>query len=143
MQRHVWIVIDKADGPRPIQKPLPVRARQRPRLLSRCDAGIRTLAEAERACRGLTTALDAQHRAGWAEAIATPRESADVIDRAGGPRPIQKPLPVRARQRPGLLSSLRRRYPHAGGSRTGMPPSNYGARCAAPSWLGGGDRHPA
>jgi CBS domain-containing protein len=45
------------------------------------DAGIRTLAEAERACRALTTVLDAQHRAGWAEAVAVPHESAPAISR--------------------------------------------------------------
>lgn len=38
------------------------------RLLPRLRArGIRTLAEAERACRALTAARDAQHRAGWVE----------------------------------------------------------------------------
>lgn len=31
--------------------------------------GIRTLAEAERACRALTDVLDQQHRAGWVEAV--------------------------------------------------------------------------
>lgn len=36
------------------------------------DVGIRTLAEAEQACRGLTAALDAAHRAGWVEPIAAP-----------------------------------------------------------------------
>src|SRR6185295_14694594 len=39
------------------------------------EVGIRTLAEAEQACRGLTTALDAQHRAGWVEPIATSNRS--------------------------------------------------------------------
>lgn len=33
------------------------------------ERGIRTLAEAEQACRALTTVLDSQHRAGWAEAV--------------------------------------------------------------------------
>lgn len=37
-----------------------------PRLRGR---GIRTLAEAEQACRALTTVLDEQHRAGWAEPV--------------------------------------------------------------------------
>lgn len=32
--------------------------------------GVRTLAEAERACRALTDALDSQHRAGWVEPAA-------------------------------------------------------------------------
>ena len=36
------------------------------------DRGIRTLAEAEQASRGLTAALDTQHRAGWAEPAAPP-----------------------------------------------------------------------
>jgi DNA polymerase-3 subunit epsilon/CBS domain-containing protein len=40
-------------------------------LLARLrDRDIRTLAEAERACRGLVAALDTQHRAGWAEPVA-------------------------------------------------------------------------
>ena len=34
------------------------------------ERGIRTLAEAEQACRGLTAALETQHRAGWAEPVA-------------------------------------------------------------------------
>ncbi len=33
------------------------------------EGGIRTLAEAERACRALTDVLDQQHRAGWVEAV--------------------------------------------------------------------------
>ena len=33
---------------------------------------IRTLAEAERACRALTDVLDPQHRAGWVEAVGAP-----------------------------------------------------------------------
>ena len=36
------------------------------------EGGIRTLAEAERACRALTDALDQQHRAGWVEAVEAP-----------------------------------------------------------------------
>jgi DNA polymerase-3 subunit epsilon/CBS domain-containing protein len=34
--------------------------------------GIRTLAEAERACRALTDVLDQQHRAGWVETVGAP-----------------------------------------------------------------------
>jgi DNA polymerase-3 subunit epsilon/CBS domain-containing protein len=41
------------------------------------DGGIRTLAEAEQACRGLTAALDAQHRAGWVEPVAAARTDAE------------------------------------------------------------------
>jgi CBS domain-containing protein len=41
------------------------------------DAGVRTLAEAEQACRGLTAALDAQHRAGWVEPVAPARTDAE------------------------------------------------------------------
>jgi DNA polymerase-3 subunit epsilon/CBS domain-containing protein len=33
------------------------------------DRGVRTLAEAEQACRKLTAVLDGQHRAGWVEAV--------------------------------------------------------------------------
>lgn len=36
------------------------------------DGGIRTLAEAMAACRGLTGELDKQHRAGWVEALEAP-----------------------------------------------------------------------
>ena len=36
------------------------------------DVGIRTLAEAERACRAMTEVLDKQHRAGFAEPVARP-----------------------------------------------------------------------
>jgi CBS domain-containing protein len=36
------------------------------------EGGIRTLAEAEQACLTLTEALDAQHRAGWVEAVEAP-----------------------------------------------------------------------
>ena len=36
------------------------------------EGGIRTLAEAERACRALTDVLDQQHRAGWVEAVEAP-----------------------------------------------------------------------
>lgn len=36
------------------------------------DRGIRTLAEAERACRTLTTTLDRQAKAGWIEAVEAP-----------------------------------------------------------------------
>ncbi len=39
------------------------------------EGEIRTLAEAEQACRGLTDALDKQHRAGWVEPIAAPSRS--------------------------------------------------------------------
>jgi CBS domain-containing protein len=45
------------------------------------DAGIRTLAEAEHACRTLTTVLDAQHRAGWAESVAPSHEAAPAAAR--------------------------------------------------------------
>ncbi|HEU4381781.1 MAG TPA: DUF294 nucleotidyltransferase-like domain-containing protein [Hyphomicrobiaceae bacterium] len=41
-----------------------------PRLRER---GIRTLAEAMTACRALTDVLDQQHRAGWVEAVGSPR----------------------------------------------------------------------
>ena len=36
------------------------------------EGGIRTLAEAERACRALTDVLDQQHRAGWVETVGAP-----------------------------------------------------------------------
>ncbi|MGB2593987.1 MAG: 3'-5' exonuclease, partial [Pseudolabrys sp.] len=36
------------------------------------EGGIRTLAEAERACRALTDVLNQQHRAGWVEAVEAP-----------------------------------------------------------------------
>ena len=36
------------------------------------EGGIRTFAEAAQACRALTNVLDAQHRAGWAEAVTVP-----------------------------------------------------------------------
>ena len=36
------------------------------------EAGIRTLAEAERACRGRTATLEGQHRAGWADPVQAP-----------------------------------------------------------------------
>ena len=36
------------------------------------DRGIRTLAEAERACLGLTQQLESHHRAGWAEPVSMP-----------------------------------------------------------------------
>src|SRR5262249_55622894 len=42
------------------------------RLPNRRDGGIRTLAEAERACRTLGNVLDAQHQAGWVEAVRAP-----------------------------------------------------------------------
>ncbi len=41
----------------------------RPKLLA---CGVRTLAEAERACRGLTAVIDQHHRAGWLEAVEAP-----------------------------------------------------------------------
>ena len=44
-----------------------------PRALPKLrEAGIRTLAEAERACRGMTATLEGQHRAGWAEPVQAP-----------------------------------------------------------------------
>ncbi len=36
------------------------------------EGGIRTLAEAEQACRALTDVLDREHRAGWVEAVTAP-----------------------------------------------------------------------
>ena len=41
------------------------------------EGGIRTLAEAEQACRALTDVLDEQHRAGWVEPVdsAEPRRA--------------------------------------------------------------------
>jgi CBS domain-containing protein len=36
------------------------------------DGNIRTVAEAEQACRALTTVLDEQHSAGWEEAVSAP-----------------------------------------------------------------------
>ncbi len=47
------------------------------------DRGIRTLAEAEQACRALTDALTRQHQAGWADAVQpqrTAREPSPRID---------------------------------------------------------------
>ena len=41
------------------------------------ERGIRTLAEAERACRALTDVLDQQHRAGWVEAVEPPRRDTE------------------------------------------------------------------
>ena len=43
--------------------------------------GIRTLAEAERACRAMTAALESQHRAGWAEPV---KSLVDVMPSAAG-----------------------------------------------------------
>ena len=46
------------------------------------ESGIRTLAEAERACASLSTVLDRHHRAGWlqvAQTPAAPEESEDVV----------------------------------------------------------------
>jgi DNA polymerase-3 subunit epsilon/CBS domain-containing protein len=40
------------------------------------EAGIRTVAEAERACGGLTRVLDSHHRAGWLPPVETPPSSA-------------------------------------------------------------------
>ncbi len=41
------------------------------------EGNIRTLAEAEQACLALTHVLEEQHRAGWHEPVAAPRESED------------------------------------------------------------------
>jgi DNA polymerase-3 subunit epsilon/CBS domain-containing protein len=38
------------------------------------EAGIRTLGEAEQACRGLTSELERYHRAGWVEPVASPAQ---------------------------------------------------------------------
>jgi CBS domain-containing protein len=38
------------------------------------EGGIRTLAEAERACRALTEVLDQHHRAGWVEPVGAPAQ---------------------------------------------------------------------
>jgi CBS domain-containing protein len=43
-------------------------------------AGVRTYAEAARACRGLTRVLDQHHRAGWVEPIAEPAEDRYEIE---------------------------------------------------------------
>lgn len=49
-------------------------------LLPKLRAGnIRTLAEAEKACLALTGVLDEQHRAGWEEAVASPRARAEPL----------------------------------------------------------------
>ncbi|MBX9827180.1 MAG: CBS domain-containing protein [Xanthobacteraceae bacterium] len=42
------------------------------------DAGIRTLAEAQRACRGRSATLETQHRAGWAEPVPPDGRAAPV-----------------------------------------------------------------
>jgi CBS domain-containing protein len=39
------------------------------------DVGIRTLAEAQQACRSLTAVLEQYHRAGWAEPVTAPAET--------------------------------------------------------------------
>lgn len=41
------------------------------------EGGIRTLAEAERACLALTDVLDQQHRAGWIETVGAPGRDTD------------------------------------------------------------------
>jgi DNA polymerase-3 subunit epsilon/CBS domain-containing protein len=43
-------------------------------------AGIRTLAEAERACASLTSVLDSHHRAGWLPAVGRPGRRDDAQD---------------------------------------------------------------
>jgi CBS domain-containing protein len=58
------------------------------------ELGIRTLAEAERACRTLTNTLDQQHRAGWVEAAQRPGK-ADHGERA--PRIYSYPYVHRVR----------------------------------------------
>lgn len=45
-----------------------------PRLRER---GVRTLAEAETACRSLTAVLEGEHRAGWVESVAAPRPASE------------------------------------------------------------------
>ncbi len=63
-----------------------------PKLRAR---GIRTLAEAERGCRALGNALDAQHGAGWAEAVRAPGDA----DRGEGqPRSDSYPYVHRVRE---------------------------------------------
>ncbi len=47
-----------------------------PRL---ADRGIRTLAEAERACLSLTAELETHHRAGWAEPVTRPGEASTSL----------------------------------------------------------------
>jgi DNA polymerase-3 subunit epsilon/CBS domain-containing protein len=47
-------------------------------LVSRLrERGVRTLAEAEKACRSLTATLENEHRAGWAETVAAPAPSSE------------------------------------------------------------------
>ncbi|MGA7487417.1 MAG: DUF294 nucleotidyltransferase-like domain-containing protein, partial [Xanthobacteraceae bacterium] len=59
------------------------------------ERGIRTLAEAERGCRALGNALDAQHRAGWVEAVRAPGDA----DRGEGqPRSDSYPYVHRVRE---------------------------------------------
>jgi DNA polymerase-3 subunit epsilon/CBS domain-containing protein len=56
------------------------------------DQGIRTLAEAERACVALTDALDKHHRAGWVEPVSAPAPVA-----AGNPAERVDSYPYRHR----------------------------------------------
>ena len=58
------------------------------------ECGIRTLAEAERACGALTEAIDKQHRAGWAE----PGQAGGALD-AGGAAVRVDSYPYRHRVR--------------------------------------------
>jgi CBS domain-containing protein len=59
------------------------------------ERGIRTLAEAERGCRTLGNALDAQHKAGWVEAVRAP----GTADRGeSGPRIDSYPYIHRIRE---------------------------------------------
>ena len=51
------------------------------------EGGIRTLAEAEQACRALTEALDGQHRAGWVEPVRRP-------SRTDAERPLRASTPI-------------------------------------------------
>ncbi len=67
------------------------------------ERGIRTLAEAEQACRGLSSLLDDQHRAGWVEPVAPP-------SRADSERTLKKidSYPYRHRIKDAMSSPVRR-----------------------------------
>ena len=71
------------------------------------DVGIRTLAEAERACRAMTEELDKQHRAGFAEPVSPPVRTIDACWR-------------RAHRHLPLSSPGRRRDARAGAVRGGV-----------------------
>ena len=125
-------------------------ATRRPRRRSSCallpklrERGIRTLAEAEQACRALTDVLEQQHRAGWIEPVEAPSRGM-----RSARSPASTPIPTAiASRRDARAAEIRRRRAAIGDALEDAWRRRASRRCSCCRQRGGaagrGRRRPA